>query len=187
MKHIAVVMILSLVAITACSNTDWRTASREPAGIAPDPVIEKSAVIEVYAADAFSWRGWFAVHTWVATKGIDDDEYTVYEVVGWRLNRGLPALYSYQTATPDRYWFGAKPKKLLSIRGDKAARLIPQIEQSVARYPWRDQYTVFPGPNSNTFPAWLAIQVPELELELPFSAIGSGYASEDTTATVPYQ
>ena len=31
------------------------------------------------------------------------------------------------------------------------------------------------GPNSNTFTAWIAKQVPELELDLPFSAIGSGY------------
>ncbi|WP_232465235.1 DUF3750 domain-containing protein [Oleiphilus messinensis] len=30
---------------------------------------------------------------------------------------------------------------------------------------------------SNTFPAWIAQQVPELELELPFSAIGSGWAN----------
>ena len=31
------------------------------------------------------------------------------------------------------------------------------------------------GPNSNTFTAWIAKQVPELEPDLPFSAIESGY------------
>jgi hypothetical protein len=35
---------------------------------------------------------------------------------------------------------------------------------------------VFPGPNSNTFVAWIGLQVPQLGLELPFSAIGSGFA-----------
>jgi len=35
-----------------------------------------------------------------------------------------------------------------------------------------------PDPNSNTFPAWIALQVPELGLKLPFSAIGSGYAEK---------
>lgn len=163
--------------LSACSNTDWRTASREPAGIAPDPKVESDAVIEVYGADAYSWRGWFAVHTWIATKEANASEYKVHEVVGWRVDRGQPALYSYSTATPDRYWFGAKPEKFLSLKGEKAAALIPKIDQAVQDYPWKNEYTVFPGPNSNTFPAWVAKQVPELGLELPFSAIGSGYAN----------
>lgn len=161
---------------SACANKDWRTASREPAGIAANPNEESRAVIEVYAADAFSWRGWFAVHTWIATKTENAPEYTVYEVVGWRVNRGLPALSEYQTTTPDRNWYGAKPKKILSIVGTKASDLIPKIAEAVALYPWPDQYTVFPGPNSNTFPTWIGLQIPELELVMPFSAIGSGYA-----------
>ncbi|CUB04582.1 DUF3750 domain-containing protein [Marinomonas fungiae] len=169
--------ILALAAlISACSNSDWRTASREPAGIAPDPQQEQAAVIEVYGADAFSWRGWFAIHTWIATKEAGADQYKVHEVVGWRVQRGQSALYSYNTATPDRYWFGAKPEKLLSIKGEKAAELIPKIDKAVEDYPWKNEYKVFPGPNSNTFPAWIGQKVPELGLDLPFSAIGSGYA-----------
>ena len=172
-----IVSLFFLISITACTSTDWRTASREPAGIAPDPVIEHSAVIEFYAADAFSWRGWFAVHSWIAVKEENSAEYTVYEVVGWRLNQGLSPLSEYKTTTPDRYWFGAKPKKILSISGDKATRLIPKIADAVRRYPWAEQYTVFPGPNSNTFPTWIGLQVPELGLSMPFSAIGSSYAN----------
>ncbi|REG83731.1 uncharacterized protein DUF3750 [Marinomonas pollencensis] len=174
LKYIGVMFVALL--LNACSNSDWQTASREPAGIAPDPETDQEAVIEVYAADAFSWRGWFAVHTWIATKEQHAEKYKVYEVVGWRLKSGLPALHEYQTKTPDRYWYGAKPEKLLSIQGEKAQRLIPQITQAVAHYPWADQYTVFPGPNSNTFPAWVGLKVPELGLKMPFNAIGSGYA-----------
>tara|TARA_R110000751_G_scaffold307898_2_gene434396 strand:+ start:180527 stop:181057 length:531 start_codon:yes stop_codon:yes gene_type:complete len=170
------VVILLLGLLVSCSNSDWRDASREPAGIAADPTTERNAVIEVYAADAFSWRGWFAVHTWMAVKPQDATEYTVYEVVGWRVKSGLPALREYQTATPDRYWYGAKPEKLLSIQGDKASALIPKISDAVARYPWANEYTLFPGPNSNTFPQWVGLQVPELGLTLPFRALGSGYA-----------
>ena len=77
---------------------------------------------------------------------------------------------------PDRYWYGAKPDLLLDVRGEKAERLIPQLINAARDYPWANEYRVFPGPNSNTFPAWLAIQVPELGLELPFRAIGSGWA-----------
>ncbi len=174
-RKIAVVIVL-IGLLVACSNTNWREASREPAGLAVDPATTKGAVIEFYAADAFSWRGWFAVHTWIAIKPADAAEYTVYEVVGWRVKHGLPALKQYQTATPDRYWYGAKPDKLLSIQGDKAKRLIPEVTAAINRYPWANEYTLFPGPNSNTFPQWVGLQVPELELELPFRAIGSGYA-----------
>jgi hypothetical protein len=56
-------------------------------------------------------------------------------------------LREYKTATPDRYWYGAKPEKLLSVQGDKAIRLIPQIFDAIARYPWANEYTLFPGPN----------------------------------------
>ena len=173
-KFIVIILLMSF--ISGCSNTDWRTASRESSGLAPNPIIEKQAVIEFYGADAFSWRGWFAVHTWVAIKPEDAAEYTVYEVTGWQVKRGLSAIREYETVTPDRYWFGSKPELLLSIKGDKAAKLIPQIKAAIAVYPWANEYRVIPGPNSNTFVAWVALQVPELELELPFSAIGSGYA-----------
>ena|SRR5690554_2564907 len=173
------VIVVATVVLTACSSGDWRTASRDPAGIAPNPALTNEAVIEVYAADAFGWRGWFAVHTWIAVKPEGAAEYTVHEVVGWRVNRGQSALYSYQTATPDRYWYGAKPEKILSIIGKRAKELIPEINAAVTRYPWANEYEAVPGPNSNTFPAWVGRQVPQLGLELPFSAIGSGYADND--------
>lgn len=170
-------IVISLVLlISACSNSNWRTASRSPAGIATAPSEDNRAIIEFYAADAFSWRGWFAVHPWIAIKEEKATEYSVYEVMGWQVKRGLPAIRQYQTLTPDRYWYGSKPELLLSIKGDKAAKLIPKIKAAIALYPWVNEYSVFPGPNSNTFVAWIGLQVPELELELPFSAIGSGYA-----------
>ena len=177
--HKVMAVLLAALLLGACSSGDWRTASREPAGIAPDPARQQQAVIEAYAADAFGWRGWFAVHTWLAVKPANADQYTVYEVVGWGVENGRDALRVYQTPTPDRYWYGAKPEKLLSITGDKAAQLIPRIQEASQRYPWMDRYEAVPGPNSNTYPAWIALQVPELGLRLPFSAIGSGYADND--------
>ena len=170
--------LMCTVMVTGCTQSDWQSASREPAGIAPDPASNQQAVIEFYAADAFSWRGWFAVHTWLAMKPENALEYTVYEVVGWRVDRGQPALSHYTTTTPDRYWYGAKPEKVLSIQGEQARRLIPRMQSVIEAYPWANEYTLFPGPNSNTFPAWVGRQVPELGLDMPFRAIGSGYADE---------
>jgi len=175
MKYWHVIFVVLL--LNACTNTNWRTASREPAGLASAPSADSRAIIEFYAADAFSWRGWFAVHPWIAIKEENATEYSVYEVIGWQVKRGKSAIRHYQTPTPDRYWYGSKPELLLSIKGDKASKLIPKIQAAIALYPWVNEYSVFPGPNSNTFVAWIGLQVPELELTLPFSAIGSGYAN----------
>ena len=38
---------LSILGLAGCSSKDWRTASREPAGIAPDPAVTREAVIQV--------------------------------------------------------------------------------------------------------------------------------------------
>lgn len=173
-KLLATLVLLPL--LTACSSNDgWRTASRASAGIAPDPESTPEAVIQVYGADAWGWRGIFAIHTWISVKPSNTDHYKVYEVVGWRERSGLPVL-SVKQDIPDRHWFGARPELLLDRRGEGVDDLIQRIDAAAQRYPWRDEYRVFPGPNSNTFPAWIGQQVPELGLELPFSAIGSGWA-----------
>jgi hypothetical protein len=39
---------------------DWRTASHEPAGLAPDPATTLDAVVQVYAARTWGWKGNFA-------------------------------------------------------------------------------------------------------------------------------
>jgi len=168
-------LLLALLLLNNCgSGRDWRTASRDSAGIAPDPATTAEAVLQVYGARAWGWRGWFAIHTWVAAKRSGESSYTVYEVIGWRERRGLPVLRIARDL-PDRYWFGEKPQLLNSHRGAGVDQLINAVDQAAHSYPWPDNYAVFPGPNSNTFTAWIGRQVPGLGLRLPFSAIGSGY------------
>lgn len=168
-------LTLVTVFLTACSTgKDWRTASRESAGIAPNPLTTSEAVLQVYCATAWGWRGWFAVHTWIAAKHTGEQSYTVYEVIGWRQKRGLPAL-RIEKDLPDRYWFGKRPRLLKEHRGERVDALITAVDSTARAYPWPNTYTAFPGPNSNTFIAWVAKRVPSLDLQLPFSAIGSGY------------
>ncbi len=168
-------IILTGLLITGCSlHEGWRTARRDSAGIAPDPSSTKEAVVQVYGADAWGWRGWFAIHTWIAAKRTGEDFYTVYDVVGWRGHRNKPVMRVARDI-PDRYWYGEKPRLLKYLHGVGIDKLIDAIDQAAREYPWKTTYKAFPGPNSNTFVAWIAKQVPELDLQLPFSAIGSGY------------
>lgn len=173
MKRASLICLTTLL-LTGCAPKDWRTASRQPAGMAPDPKATKDAVLLVYGASTWGWRGWFAIHTWIAAKPANAEEYTVYEVIGWRQRRGLPVV-RIERDVPDRYWYGERPRLLRELRGDGVDKLINDVDRAARAYPWPDTYKAFPGPNSNTFTAWIARKVPGLDLKLPFSAIGSGY------------
>jgi len=172
-----VIAILMIMTLPACFNDrDWRTASRASAGIAPDPKITEEAILHVYGARAWGWRGWFAIHTWIAAKKSGEPSYTVYDVVGWREHRGLPVLH-IRKDIPDRHWYGERPKLIREMRGPGVDQVIDAINEAVADYPWKHEYKAFPGPNSNTFTAWIGNRVPAIELDLPFTAIGSGYSN----------
>ena len=47
---------------------DWRNASRESARLVPLAKNDREARVQIYSAKAYSWRGKFSVHTWLATK-----------------------------------------------------------------------------------------------------------------------
>ena len=165
---------LALVSGEASLGRSWYTASRDSAGIVPPAAATLEAVVQVYAARAFGWRGAFAVHTWIAVKPEGAASYVTYEVIGWRYWRDGNGL-TRREGPPDRHWFGAAPQILAELRGAEAAQAIPQIEAAVASYPFASQYRTWPGPNSNTFTASVARQVPALRLDLPPTAVGKDY------------
>ena len=168
------IVIVFAALLSACSSTSWRDASRDSANLSPLPNEHPEALVQVYAADAWGWRGIFAVHTWISVKPSNAEQYTVLEVIGWRARWGVPVL-RVEEDLPDRYWFGAKPELVYERSGEGVDDMINEILIASARYPWANEYVVFPGPNSNTYPAWLSEQVPGFDLDLPFRAIGSGW------------
>ncbi len=153
----------------------WRTATREPAGLAPDPATTREAVVQVYAARAVSWRGYFGVHTWIAVKPTDADRFIVYEVMGFRLRRGGDTAVVARDRPADGYWFGNRPELLSDLRGEGVDDIIKRVEAAVADYPYAGTYRVWPGPNSNTFIAHVLRAVPELKVDMPATAIGKDY------------
>lgn len=161
-------------------ETSWHEANRDSAGKAPGPDAHPEAVVQVYAARAFRWRGVFAVHSWVAVKEAGAQRYRVYEVTSWRGGRVATGF-----GIPDRNWFGNAPKLLLDVRGDEASALIPRIADAVERYPHDGDYAVWPGPNSNTFVAWLLRDVSGLNAALPPTAVGKDYLSGAWLAPMP--
>jgi hypothetical protein len=167
-------VVVSCVLPDPRGGVPWRQARRDPTGLAPDPAEVAEAVIQVFAAPAVSWRGIFAVHSWIAVKPGGAPRYTRYEVLGFGVARGAPAV-RIDRMGPDNYWFGARPQLLLERRGAGVDALIERVQAAVANYPYPGAYRAWPGPNSNTFTAWIARQVPELRLQLPATAIGKDF------------
>lgn len=163
---------------------DWRTASSEPAGLAPDPAATPEAVVQVYGARTWGWRGSFGVHTWVAVKAAKAPAYTVYEVIGWRLRWADEVVAIHQRAA-DARWYGSLPELYADQRGEAAEKLIPRIDAAARTYPYAKEYHAWPGPNSNTFTAWITRAVPELGVDLPPTAIGKDYLGSTIVGAAP--
>ncbi len=177
---LAVLLLLAgPLAVLALGGIDldahWSTASRASSEQAPTPASEPAAIVQVYGARTFNWRGAFGIHTWIATKRERADQYTVHHVLGWNLRRGRSVVTSTEGGPPDFTWFDARPGLLAEHRGAGVEQLIDSIEAAVEHYPYADRYSAWPGPNSNTFVAWVARQVPELRLDLPPTAIGKDW------------
>lgn len=168
-------VLIVVIAVASLWVTSW---ALEPdafgAAVAPDPGEHPEAVIQVYGADVWGFRGKFAIHTWVATKAHGAPDYRIYQVIGWRLRRGRPVL-SIDAGNPARPWFGSPAILLHELRGERAGKLIDRVHEAALRYPFSREYRMWPGPNSNSFTAWIALEVPELGLELPFKAIGQSW------------
>ena len=172
-------LLLGPFAVLAFGNLDlrshWSAASLESSYQSPSPGAHPDALVQVYGARAYNWRGAFGIHTWIATKRRGADHYSVYQVVGWNLYRGRSAVSVSRRGPPDFLWYNASPELLAEHRGTGAEELIDQIEAAVADYPFWNRYRVWPGPNSNTFTAHVARSVPGLGLDLPPTAIGKDY------------
>ena len=160
------------------------TAFAQDMRMAPDPKIVREAVVQVYGARALGFKGLFGVHTWVAVKPTDAPEWMVYEVIGWRL-RWAESVVVARNRDPDGRWFGSEPELYAEKRGAGVDELIKRIEKAVHDYPYANQYTTWPGPNSNTFTAWIARAVPELEVDLPATAIGKDYLGGSIFSSAP--
>ncbi|WP_417435211.1 DUF3750 domain-containing protein [Hoeflea sp.] len=164
---------LASLAVRAASSQpgSWRAADWSSAGILPDADTEPNAAVYVMAARTGGLKGALAVHSWIVTKAAGSAKYTRYDKVGW----GSPIRTNAYAA--DGRWYSNAPQVLAEVHGAEASRLIPQIEAAIQAYPFsnRGDYTIWPGPNSNSFVAHVLRKVPDLELALPPEAIGRDF------------
>src|SRR5690606_12084417 len=78
----------------------------------------------------------------------------------------------------DGFWYSNRPWVAHAVTGEAAERLIPQVEAAIATYPWSANggYTIWPGPNSNSFVAHVLDAVPAFGARAPSNATGRDFA-----------
>ena len=180
MMLVGVLLLGPMIALAfgkASLGGDWWRATHRPTGLAPPAEAHAGAVVQAYAARTFGWRGAFAVHTWIAAKPAGADRYTRYEVIGWQARGGNSAVSISDARAPDAEWYGAAPEVIRELRGADAEAVIAKLDAAAATYPYATTYSAWPGPNSNTFVAHLAREIPEMRLALPAHAVGKDYLS----------
>jgi hypothetical protein len=160
------------------------TGAANAAALAPDPAQVREPVVQVYGARTKGAKGLFGVHTWVAVKPTDAREWTVYEVIGWRLRYSDSAVV-VRNRDPDANWFGSEPELYADKRGAGVDDLIRRIDAAAKSYPYAAEYTLWPGPNSNTFTAWIGRAVPEIGIDLPATAIGKDFIGRSIFSRAP--
>lgn len=173
--------LASLGVRAASSQPDsWRSADWSSTEILPVAGDDQPAAIYVMTARTGGLKGGLAVHSWIVTKSAGEARYTRYDKVGW----GSPVRTNAYPA--DGRWYSNEPQILFALRGELAARLIPRIEAAVRAYPYSNpgDYQIWPGPNSNSFVAYVLRSVPELHLALPPEAVGRDYRSLGEFVTV---
>jgi hypothetical protein len=148
------------------AQADWSSV-----GMLPPASAEHEARLLVFAGRLGSWRGIFAVHSWIVYKPEGAPTWSRYDVVGW----GRPV--HSNGWDPDARWFGDVPRVLADVRGAEAAALIPKVQATITGYAYNNlgDYRAWPGPNSNTFIATLLRAVPELGITLPSNAVGKDF------------
>jgi hypothetical protein len=154
--------------------TNWRSADWSSSGLLPIARQSPQATVIILATRTGNWKSIFAEHLSIVVKPEGASEWTRYDVVGW----GEPVRKNNYPA--DGKWYGNVPRIIYQIDGDAAANAIPDIEKAIASYPMkqRGSYTVWPGPNSNTFVSWVARHAEGLDLELPPVAVGKDWLGQ---------
>ena len=177
-------VLLSIGFMVSARAEHWSRARWDATGMAPAPTAHPEAVVQVYAARTWGWKGAFAVHSWIVFKREAATGYERYDVVGWGVGQGAPSVRR-NLRPPDGRWAGNAPDLLLDLRGAAAAVLIPEIVAAIERYPYAAAYLTWPGPNSNTFVAWIGREVPALRLTMPPTAVGKDFLGGQLAARTP--
>jgi hypothetical protein len=117
-----------------------------------------------------------ARHPWISLRERNGSRWERWEVMCCPDHGGRFGTVRRTSIDPlDDHGGGGGDVRLHGVwRGDQAERIIGCVRAEAPRYPYRNQYRAWPGPNSNTFVDYM-IRRCELHVELPAPALGKDY------------
>ena len=115
-----------------------------------------------------------AAHCWFAEFDLRDLRWHRWEV--WQVAGKGPGSWGHvrrDLMHPVRGVGHGDSWVLAEWTGTESARLTAVLREPT-RYPWPDTYRYWPGPNSNTYVAWV-LREARVSVDLPYAAIGKWY------------
>jgi hypothetical protein len=118
--------------------------------------------------------GWVAVHQWFTLLDERDGEWQRWEVWQNRDAGGTSWGFLHRDLMAHDGNVGGGPTRVEhEWQGPEASRLAAVLTEP-ERYPHRERYRAWPGPNSNTYAAWV-LREAGIEYRLGARAIGRNY------------
>ena len=121
--------------------------------------------------------GVVAVHLWFTVSDAESERCDRWEVWQTPDTGGLSFGHLHCNLQEPDAGVGGGPTRIAARwTGEEASRLLVALTQSADHYPYLDRYRAWPGPNSNTFAAWV-LRRAGVAFQLPWKAHGKNYAS----------
>ena len=156
-----------VVAVLAAGCVVGARDVREPDGTTP--------VVIVGSAALPAPLGGIARHPWVAMRSAGSTSWERWEVMCCPDGSEFSTVKRTSIGpTSDHGGSGGDVRFHAVHAGNRAAEIIECVRDKAPRYPYRDDYQGWPGPNSNTFVDWL-VRACDIDAELPSPNIGRDY------------
>lgn len=119
--------------------------------------------------------GLVAVHYWFTVADPDSGQCDRWEIWQSRNAGGISVGHLHcNLKSPDAGVGGGPARLHAEWRGDEAKRIVAVLRGSSKAYPHVNRYLPWPGPNSNTFVAWV-LKRAGVKMRLRWKAIGRAY------------
>lgn len=169
MKKIAQAVFVGVFAVAVAGCATFRTHTKVSSTQLPD-----TDVVQLRCATLPSALRSVAIHYWFAVFTSDDKKWSRWEV--WQNPGVVPTSWGHvhkDLMHPDFGVGGGTYRIHKEWRGRSARDIIAVLNRPL-EYPYRNKYHAWPGPNSNTYVAWILKQA-RAPVDLHPKAVGKDY------------
>lgn len=172
MRLLGKVFCFLLAISVVCSAVTSPTSGDGPQ--LSQPAVPNEDVVQLRYATIPAPFNIVAVHYWFVVFDTRENAWSRWEV--WQDADVSPTSWGHIRKNLQRADWGVgggKSRISAEWRGEKATRIIEVIHRPLD-YPYRNTYRAWPGPNSNTYPAWV-LHKAKVSADMDPRAIGKDY------------